>query len=252
MDLFELTFRSHLVLCSLLQLLSYTLSWTSVWMWTCTFSYFNSAGVAWAVCLTPSSSSAVNMNTFCLHAQHALSFNTARFWVTMLNSVARFCLGVPFPWLELEIMQLYLLCHRDKMSFRVSPWQQLKTLMSRAVDSSTARRAPRTTQQDGVWPGRGTPTETLQSCGHRYAKSFRSAVRVAYPLTGTLLLISHGSADCISSVRNLPSHPAGVNVSGVRGSICLPSVERQPTCRADTRREDTQTWTWSLLHESSV
>lgn len=57
---------------------------------------------------------------------------------------------------------------------------------------------------------------------------------MAYPLTGTLLLISHSSADCISSVRKLLSHPQGVYVTGARGSLCLPSA--QPTCWARRAR----------------
>lgn len=44
----------------------------------------------------------------------------------------------------------------------------------------------------------------VRSCGHWYAKNFRSVVKAAYPLTGALLLISHSSADRVSDVRDLP------------------------------------------------
>ena len=53
--------------------------------------------------------------------------------------------------------------------------------------------------QDSMWPGRRSPTETFKVVVIGAQRGFRSVVRVAYPLTGALLLISHSSADCISS-----------------------------------------------------
>lgn len=68
-----------------------------------------------------------------------------------------------------------------------------------------------------------TPPPTLfKCCGHRYVK--RSVVGVAYPLSGELLLIGRSSADCVSSVRILRSHPQGVCVTGACGSVSLEAV----------------------------
>lgn len=108
--------------------------------------------------------------------------------------------------------------------------------------------------QDSLWPAsasstrRHPPPPPHKSCGHWHAKRFRSVVGVAYPLTGALFLISHASADCVSSVGKLQSHPRCVYVTCTCEFIRLPSEERRSTCWESTPR----TWTWSFLHERYV
>lgn len=59
----------------------------------------------------------------------------------------------------------------------------------------------------------------FKRCGHGYVK--RSAVGAAYPLSDQLLLIGRSSADCVSSVRMLLSHPQGVCVTSACGSVSV-------------------------------
>lgn len=106
----------------------------------------------------------------------------------------------------------------EKLYYRTVYW-----LMSGAPDFCIAWFPSHAHYTAGHWPGRGSPTKTFKVVVIDMQR-VRLVVRVAYPLTGTLLLISHSSADCISTVRNLLSHPRGVYVIGACGSICLPSV----------------------------
>lgn len=107
----------------------------------------------------------------------------------------------------------------EKCHYRTMYWP----LMSGAPDFCIAWFPSHAQYTAGHWPGRGSPTKTFKVVVIDMQR-VRLVVRVAYPLTGTLLLISHSSADCISTVRNLLSHPRGVYVIGACGSICLPSV----------------------------
>lgn len=88
-----------------------------------------------------------------------------------------------------------------------------------------------------ILPPSPTPPATLfKCCGHRYVK--RSVVGVAYPLSGELLLIGRSSADCVSGVKILPSHPPEAFVSPVRAG---PSVWRPPILSVkERRRRDTR------------
>lgn len=79
------------------------------------------------------------------------------------------------------------------------------------------------------WPGRVSPAE--RRCRHPYAESFRSVVRVAYPLTGALLVIGHSSADCVSGV--------GVTLQAFMSLVRVgPSVAQQAAYLLSKRSED--------------
>lgn len=92
-------------------------------------------------------------------------------------------------------------------------------------------------------------TGTFKSCGHRYAESFRSVVRVAYPLTGPLLLISRSSADCVSSVRD-PPEAASRRLCHWCVWVHLSAISVEAAYLLSKRSEDTRTR--SILHERSV
>lgn len=101
-----------------------------------------------------------------------------------------------------------------------------------------------------MWPRICSPAETFKVVVIDTWRVLHQWLRWQIdPLTGTLLLIRHSSADYISGVRTLHSHPQGVCVTGACGSICLASEERQPTRWA--RRVRTQTTTWTFLCERS-
>lgn len=131
-------------------------------------------------------------------------------------------------------------CHRQYQSTAFVRWCSKRRLPSHTLAGTVSNPG------DAHPPPSPTPPATLfKCCGHRYVK--RSVVGVAYPLSGELLLIGRSSADCVSSVRILLSHPPEAFVSPVRA---CPSVYRPPTYWAQ-RNEDAETHTWTFLHEKS-
>lgn len=116
--------------------------------------------------------------------------------------------------------------------------------MSGAPDFCIAWFPSHALYKAGWSPGRGSPTETFKVVVIDMQR-VRLVVRVAYPLTGTLLLISQSSADCISSVRNLLSHPRHLCHWCVWVHLSAISVEAAYLlCK---KSEDTETWLF--LHE---
>lgn len=201
-----------------------------------------------------------------------------------MKKQSHICVGV---WIASVIIITWLIWYHTVVSMHKNDWAQIpQSPIYLVVQATTVRFLDGVTF---LWPGgwnlslswSDTPCERIIKChhwlcdvvnsgflhswdaercltwqkhlhpsgGHRYTKSFSSVAGVAYPLTGTLLLISQSSADCISSVRSLPSHPRGVYVTRARWSICLPTVERHPTCwarRPRTHRPGPWTLQWNL------